>query len=62
MPTIDYKCGNCDHLFKTVVFRGDKETELACPKCKSSLTKSLPRSESLFKGISELSTLAKDTN
>ena len=62
MPTIEYKCGNCDHLFKAVVFRGDKETEPLCPKCKSALVKSLPRSESLFKGISNFSTLAKDTN
>jgi len=62
MPTIEYKCGNCDHLFKTVVFRGDEETEPPCPKCKSPLTKSLPKSESLFKGISNFSTLAKDTN
>ena len=62
MPTIEYKCGNCNHLFKAVVFRGDKQTEALCPKCKSSLTKSLPRSESLFKGISNFSTLVKDTN
>ncbi len=62
MPTIEYKCGECDHLFKAVVFRGDKETGTLCPKCKSPLTKSLPRSESLFKGISNSSTLAKDTN
>ncbi len=62
MPTIEYKCGDCDHLFKEVVFRGDPEAEPSCPKCKSPLTQSLPRSESLFKGISNFSTLAKDTN
>jgi len=62
MPTIEYQCGDCDHLFKVVVFRGDPEVEPSCPKCKSPLTKSLPRSESLFKGISNISPLAKDTN
>ena len=62
MPTIEYKCENCDHLFKTVVFRGDKETEPPCPKCKSLLAKALPGSKSIFKGISNFGTLAKDTN
>ncbi len=62
MPIIEYKCGNCDHLFKAIVFRGDKETDPPCPKCKSPFAKTLPRSESLFKGISNFSTLAKDTN
>jgi putative FmdB family regulatory protein len=62
MPIIEYKCGECDHLFKAVIFLGDKETETLCPKCKSPLTKSLPRSESLFKGISSSSPLTKDTN
>jgi len=62
MPTIEYKCRNCDHLFKTVIFRGDKETKALCPKCKSPLTKSLPKTESIFNGISNFSTLVKDTN
>lgn len=62
MPTIEYKCGNCDHLFKMVVFRGDKETETLCPKCKSSITISLPKSESIFNGILNFSTLVKDIN
>jgi len=62
MPNIEYKCGDCDHLFKVVIFRGDPETEAPCPKCKSPLTKSLPRSERLFKGISNITTLSKDTN
>jgi putative FmdB family regulatory protein len=62
MPTIEYKCGNCGHLFKAVVFRGDPEAELSCPKCHSPSTKSLSRSESLFKEISNFSTFAKDTN
>lgn len=62
MPTIEYKCGDCKHLFKAVVFLGDTDTEPPCPKCKSPSTKSLPRSESLFKGISNSSPIAKDTN
>ncbi len=51
MPTIEYKCRNCDHLFKALVFRGDKETEPPCPKCKSPFAKSLPRSEDLSIGL-----------
>jgi len=62
MPTIEYKCENCDHLFKKVVFRGDKEIEALCPKCKSPCTKSLPKSEGVFNGISNFSTFLKDTN
>ncbi len=62
MPTIEYKCENCDNLFKKVVFHEDKETEALCPKCKSPLTKSLPKSESCFNGISNFSTFFKDTN
>jgi putative FmdB family regulatory protein len=62
MPTIEYKCENCGHPFKMVVFRGDKETEARCPKCNSPRTKSLPKSESVFNGISNFSTFLKDTN
>ena len=62
MPTIEFKCEDCAHLFKAVVFRGDPEIEPSCPKCKGPNTKSLPQSESLFQGISNFSTLAKDTN
>jgi len=62
MPTIEYKCEKCDNLFKIVVFRGDKEFKAHCPKCKNPCTQSLPKSESVFNGISNFSTFLKDTN
>jgi hypothetical protein len=41
---------------------GDKEEKPLCPKCKSADVVKLPKASSLFKGISNLSNIAKDTN
>ena len=62
MPTIEYKCRECDQTFSRVVLRGDENQPAACPTCqgKTALPTSAP--ESLFNGISSFSTLSKDTN
>jgi hypothetical protein len=41
---------------------GDKEEKPICPKCKSADIVKSPTASSLFKGISNHSSLAKDTN
>jgi putative FmdB family regulatory protein len=62
MPTIEYTCKACHHIFSRVVLRGEEDRPAACPKCrgKNALPSRAP--ESLFNGISSFSTLAKDTN
>ncbi|MCW7755431.1 zinc ribbon domain-containing protein [Desulfobotulus sp. H1] len=62
MPTIEYDCPKCGHVFKRVVFRGEERPSMPCPKCKSMEVKPSHSAESLFNGISPSSSLAKDTN
>lgn len=43
MPTYDYRCGGCDHLFESVQMMADDllPTKEPCPKCgKKEVTKS----------------------
>lgn len=46
MPTYDYRCGSCDHLFESVQMMADdmKPTKEPCPECgKKEVTKSWAR-------------------
>jgi putative FmdB family regulatory protein len=62
MPSVEYKCRHCGYLYKKIFFIGDKEEKPLCPKCKSDDVIKSPAASSLFKGISSLSSMAKDTN
>ncbi len=62
MPTAEFKCQVCDHTFNRVVLRGEEDRKAPCPKCqgKAALVSKPP--SSLFNGISNFSSLSKDTN
>ena len=62
MPTIEYKCEQCDHTFSRVALQGEKLEAKTCPACRRKSALPLKTSRGLFNGISSLSTLAKDTN
>ncbi|MCU0614617.1 MAG: zinc ribbon domain-containing protein [Desulfobacterales bacterium] len=62
MPSVEYTCQHCGHLYKRIIFMGDKEEKPLCPKCKSADVVKSPSASRLFKGISNLSSMAKDTN
>ncbi len=34
MPIYEFKCLKCEEFFELLVMGGDKEEEVACPKCK----------------------------
>jgi putative FmdB family regulatory protein len=62
MPSVEYNCRHCGYSYKKIVFMGDKEEKPLCPKCKSADIVKSPTASSLFKGISNLSSMAKDIN
>jgi putative FmdB family regulatory protein len=62
MPSIEYHCRTCGNSFKKILFLGDKEEKPLCPKCKSADVEKSPTASGLFQGISNFSSLAKDTN
>jgi putative FmdB family regulatory protein len=62
MPTIEYQCLNCGHVFNRTVLKGDAPGSAACPKCHRGKAKPSTQSPRLFEGIASFSTLAKDTN
>ncbi len=62
MPKIDYHCEQCGHDFERVGLQGEPKTGMKCPKCKGAHVKAVKGSDRLFNGISNFSSLAKDTN
>ena len=62
MPTCEYRCKACGHSFSRLVFRGDEAETETCPACGCREAVKAPQAESLFDGISNFSTLARDTN
>ncbi len=33
MPTYEYKCNGCEHLFEITRSYNERETAITCPKC-----------------------------
>ena len=62
MPKIECQCEACGEGFRRVVLRGEICPGLACPECHSRQIKVAADFQGLFDGISNFSTLAKDTN
>ena len=62
MSKIEYHCNACDTWFERVVLRGAERTVPDCPSCRSRRVQIAPSSRSLFNGIANFSTLARDTH
>ena len=62
MPTREYRCRQCGHQFKTVVFKGDEKHSPSCPECGNRDVAAAIEAVGLFKGVSNLGTLSRDTN
>lgn len=62
MPTVEYRCPQCRHVFSRVVLRGDEDLPVACPACAAAGVRPDKGPASLFEGIANFSRLAKDTN
>ena len=60
MPKYEYNCDQCGHSFERLVFMGDEETLIPCPRCGKKDVTRMAGADSLFDGISNFSALAKD--
>ncbi|MGD8366020.1 MAG: zinc ribbon domain-containing protein [Desulfobacterales bacterium] len=60
MPTIEYRCNQCDAQFTRVVFLGDEKVRPECPACGSSDVDNPSSAPALFEGIASFSRLASD--
>lgn len=59
---LEYKCPQCGLSFSRVVLRGDEDVPASCPACAAAGVRPDKGPASLFEGISNFSSLAKDTN
>ncbi len=62
MPKVNYNCNQCGYSYTKIFMMGDKEEMPICPKCKSTQVVKSKGPERLFEGISNYSSMAKDTN
>lgn len=62
MPTVNYNCKQCRYSFKKIFMMGDKEEIPICPKCNSTNVGKSIAPERVFEGISNYSSMGKDTN
>ena len=62
MPKLEYHCEQCGHNFERVTLHGDQAAPVRCPKCGGDQVKSAKGPISLFNGIANFSSLAKDRN
>lgn len=62
MPSIECHCPECGYNFNRIFFRGDENKSVICPKCQCDKVKYSKSNPGLFDGISNFSSLAKDTN
>ena len=56
MPTYEYRCNGCEHLFETTRSYREKETEVICPKCTMHSTRVYSVPAVQFKGSGFYST------
>jgi len=62
MPTVEYRCRECEKAFSRVVMRGEEKKLAVCPLCRRKAARPLNPKSGLFNGISNFSNLSKDTN
>jgi len=56
MPTYEYKCNGCEHLFETIRSYRERETEINCPQCGMTSTRVYSAPAVQFKGTGFYST------
>ncbi len=56
MPTYEYKCNKCEHMFETMRSYQERETEIKCPKCGMESTRVYSAPAVRFKGTGFYST------
>jgi putative FmdB family regulatory protein len=56
MPTYEYKCNQCEHMFETIRSYRERETEIDCPKCGLASTRVYSAPAVVFKGTGFYST------
>lgn len=62
MPRHEYYCKGCDYTFARLLYLGDDESKVECPKCQNKQLHKLPSAPGLFEGIANFSSLAKDSS
>lgn len=56
MPTYEYKCNGCEHVFEIMRSYRERETEITCPKCTMNSTRVYSAPAVQFKGTGFYST------
>ena len=56
MPTYEYKCNQCEHMFETIRSYRERETEINCPQCGMTSSRVYSAPAVQFKGTGFYST------